>query len=87
MRQACSPATGSEGFRGREMSAVCRKFIVSQSTGCSQPELLESLYQHFALPDAWDVYPGAPEALKRIRSTGMPCHFQSLGRQIPAPPV
>ncbi|CAL5229453.1 g12778 [Coccomyxa viridis] len=45
-------------------------FIVSQSTGCSQPELLERLYQHFAHPSAWDVYPGAQEALKRIRATG-----------------
>ena len=87
MQQACSPATGSEGFGGHDMSVVCRKFIVSQSTGCSQPELLESLYQHFALPGAWDVYPGALEALKRIRSTGMHCHFQSLTHQIPAPPV
>jgi len=78
---------GSEGSGGHEMSVVCRKFIVSQSTGCSQPELLESLYQHFAQPGAWDVYPGAPEALKRIRSTGMPCHFQSLAHQAAAPPV
>lgn len=46
---------------------------MSQSTGCSQPELLERLYQHFAQPSAWDVYPGAPEALRKIRDTGMPC--------------
>ena len=45
---------------------------MSQSTGCSQPELLERLYQHFAQPGAWDVYPGARDALKKIRATGMP---------------
>ena len=45
---------------------------MSQSTGCSQPELLERLYQHFAQPSAWDVYPGAQEALAKIRGTGMP---------------
>ena len=45
---------------------------MSQSTGCSQPELLERLYHHFAHPSAWDVYPGAQEALKKIRSTGTP---------------
>ncbi len=45
---------------------------MSQSTGCSQPELLERLYQHFAQPSAWDVYPGAQDALKKIRATGMP---------------
>ncbi|CAK0787258.1 hypothetical protein CVIRNUC_010476 [Coccomyxa viridis] len=46
-------------------------FIVSQSTGCSQPELLERLYQHFAQPSAWDVSPGAARALQRIRESGL----------------
>ena len=50
---------------------------MSQSTGCSQPELLERLYQHFAQPSAWDVYPGAQDALKRIRATGT-LHGESL---------
>ena len=54
-----------------EVVCICRSSIVSQSTGCSQPELLERLYQHFAEPAAWDVYPGAKEALRKIRSSGM----------------
>ena len=52
---------------------------MSQSTGCSQPELLERLYQHFAEPAAWNVYPGAKEALRKIRSSGMQLTFPTSG--------
>ena len=55
----------------------CRSFIVSQSTGCSQPELLERLYQHFAQPSAWDTSPGAAQALQSIRDSGVPHHLGS----------
>ena len=55
---------------------------MSQSTGCSQPELLERLYQHFAQPSAWDVFPGAAQALERIQESGVPHNLGSRsGRQ------
>ena len=47
---------------------------MSQSTGCSQPELLERLYQHFAQPGAWDISPGAAQALQRIQESGVAHH-------------
>ena len=59
------------------MFCRCRSFIVSQSTGCGQPELLERLYQHFAQPSAWDVSPGAARALQRIHESGVPHHLGS----------
>ena len=46
--------------------------MVSQSTGCSQPELLERLYTHYAQPSAWHVSHGAAQALQKIRSSGVP---------------
>ena len=54
---------------------------MSQSTGCSQPELLERLYQHFAQPAAWDVSPGAALALQRIRESGVPCQLATISSQ------
>ena len=51
--QASAQAGHSSARHRRRILIVlccCRSFIVSQSTGCSQPELLERLYQHFAQP-------------------------------------
>lgn len=49
-----------------------RQSIVTQSTGCEDPELAEEIYQYYARPDAWNVAPGAPHALMRLRDAGEP---------------
>ncbi len=47
-----------------------RKFIVEQSTGCSDPVLLESLYEHYAQPEAWTLCPDAAASLASISAAG-----------------
>ncbi|EIE20438.1 HAD-superfamily hydrolase [Coccomyxa subellipsoidea C-169] len=47
------------------------KFVVEQSTGCNDPELMEQLYLHYLQPSAWKLAPGALPALAAIRSSGI----------------
>ena len=71
-------------------SAVRRNFIIAESTGCSDPALLEALYEHYAQPEAWNVSPDAAATLTSISAAGastscyhdlddpMPCHMRCL---------
>ena len=59
--------------------------MVSESTGCSDPELLERLYQHYVSPAAWTLAPDAAAALADISATGkassiMQCCMQQYFR-------
>ena len=54
------------------MCFVCRQFIVEQSTGCNDPEMLEKLYNHYLQPSAWKLTPGALDALAQIKLPGKP---------------
>lgn len=48
----------------------CRQSIVTNSTGCANPELAEEIYQYYSRPEAWNVAAGAPHALMRLRDAG-----------------
>ncbi|CAL8465108.1 g4643 [Coccomyxa elongata] len=47
------------------------EFIVEQSTGCNDPELLKKLYDHFLQPSTWRLAPGALDVLAQIKSSGI----------------
>jgi REG-2-like HAD superfamily hydrolase len=44
--------------------------VVARCTGSSSEALFEELYGHFALPEAWTVAGGAPEAFAALRAAG-----------------
>lgn len=43
------------------------RFIVAESTGSTNQDLFEDLYEYYATGAAWKVSPGAVESLNRIR--------------------
>lgn len=62
-----------------------RQSIVTQSTGCANPELAEEIYQYYARPEAWVVAQGAPHALMRLRDAGEPYTLIHLMLPMAAP--
>eukprot|EP00775_Hariotina_reticulata_P008237 gene8237-8427_t len=47
------------------------RFIVEQSTGCSDEHLFEELYDYYVQPTAWALTPGALPALQKLRAAGV----------------
>lgn len=45
--------------------------IVSDATGCGNYEFFEEVYDYYARKEAWKVAPGAENALRRLRATGV----------------
>ena len=54
-------------------SCVYRNYLVVESTGCSDPALLEQLYQYYARPAAWTLAADAAAALADISAAGGGC--------------
>ncbi|KAG2494248.1 hypothetical protein HYH03_007603 [Edaphochlamys debaryana] len=46
-------------------------FIVRESTGCSEPEVHEAIYEYYARAEAWHVAPGAVDQLRRLKDAGL----------------
>ena len=47
-----------------------RDFIITETTGVQDKQLLEELYAYYKQPGAWDITEGAPYALQLIRQSG-----------------
>lgn len=47
------------------------RFIVAESTGCSDERMFEEVYDYYARPEAWRLAPGTSEALNRLRAAGV----------------
>eukprot|EP00882_Tetradesmus_deserticola_P006793 GHRQ01007152.1.p1 GENE.GHRQ01007152.1~~GHRQ01007152.1.p1 ORF type:complete len:293 (+),score=101.96 GHRQ01007152.1:173-1051(+) len=47
------------------------RFIVEQSTGCCNEQLFEEVYEYYAQADAWALAPGAVQALRKLRASGI----------------
>eukprot|EP00884_Botryococcus_braunii_P022091 jgi/Botrbrau1/8566/Bobra.0359s0030.1 len=51
---------------------LCRRFIVTQSTGCDHPDAFEDIYNYFADHKAWRLTtPDCIPALQRLRHEGV----------------
>ncbi|WIA10592.1 hypothetical protein OEZ85_010775 [Tetradesmus obliquus] len=47
------------------------RFIVQQSTGCCSEALFEEVYEYYEQPEAWELAPGAVQALSKLRAAGV----------------
>lgn len=47
------------------------RYIVQESTGCSNDELFEEVYDYYVQPGAWTLAPGAVSALSKLKAAGV----------------
>lgn len=51
--------------------------VVTMAIGRDDPDVFQRLWAHYARPEAWQVAPGAPAAVDRLRRTGVPVGITS----------